>query len=134
VLERFGQRRGEGLEVGGAPGANPDAAVERRDAGHAHEDVALDEPPQHPAGEIAVAAAVDGDEIGARRQRLEPVRRRDPRNRLARRGDLSDDMREIRLDRASAAMRAGLGSCALTSKWLRILSKLADQRRVRRWQ
>ena len=53
-----------GVLVGVGPGADADAAIEGRHAGHADEDVAGDELGQYAAREGAVASAIDGDEVG----------------------------------------------------------------------
>jgi hypothetical protein len=45
----------------------------RGDKGHAHEDVAGRKLGDKPSGQCAIAAHVDGDEIGGRRQGREAV-------------------------------------------------------------
>ena len=62
-----------------AADGDADAAVLRRDEGHADEDAAGDEGASTRAGEGAVAAAVDGDEVGGGGQRRQAVGRGDRR-------------------------------------------------------
>ncbi len=59
--------------MAGVPAADTDAAVLRRNEGHADEDATGDQALQHPAREGAVLATVDGDEIGGRGQRRKTV-------------------------------------------------------------
>src|SRR4029078_8564309 len=55
---------GEDSEIFVTPAADANAAVEGRDAWHAREHVMRQQPLKHALGEGAVAAAIDGDEVG----------------------------------------------------------------------
>src|SRR4029078_7149303 len=79
-----GQRFGEEIALIVTSDTGPDAAVQRLDARHAHENAARDESVEQAPGEGAVAAAIDGDEIRGRRQRLQALTPRHRADALAR--------------------------------------------------
>ena len=71
------QRVAQQVKIGGAAAADPDASVLRRREGHPDEDALIHQRRQHGLRELAVAPAVEGDEVGGRGQGREPVLRRD---------------------------------------------------------
>src|SRR5688572_30130798 len=63
---------------------DPDATVQGCDARHAHEDPAGDQGIEQPLGEGAIAAAIDGHEIGGRSQGSKALLTRDRPDALTR--------------------------------------------------
>ena len=71
-VERRAECGGKGRDVLLGATADPDTAVQRRGARHAHENAQRLEFFQHCAGIAAVRAAIDGHEVGGRGQGDEP--------------------------------------------------------------